>query len=332
MKNRRLQSVGGKSLSITLPKEWVEANNLNSGDKMSVYSQSSGALIIKPDDLIEKKMKALLDISGLSPEKLTREIIGIYISGFEEISLVGTIEAEQKQAVKQLAQMLIGFEIVEVSSNKIVFKNILDIHKFSTRETLNKIFRNAISMIEDVTIVALKNKRELANNIIERDSEVNKLHFSVSRQYYSLLRDNILEEDIGLDKLKMSYIRDVSIQLERIADHSAKIATALSDRNGKLDENISSFIAKTTSKILQSLKSASAIYDASDLPTAHLIIDSCEKIISSIEKFSPNYLNSPSLTIIFDSMKRICRYLINIAEYTIDMIIIDKVENKGVSN
>ena len=150
MEIRNVQKTGGSSLTLTLPKQWVNDFHVQEKDKVIIYIQKSGNLLIMPFFKVKQRLSAILSIDKLSPEEIQREIMGFYISGVDEIIVKSEkITFEKRQAVRDVLSRLIGFEILNEDATHIAIKNIFDLKKFSPRENTEKMFLIVQSMYKD---------------------------------------------------------------------------------------------------------------------------------------------------------------------------------------
>jgi len=67
----------------------------------------------------------------------------------------------------------------------------------------------------------------LAQDVIGRDLEVDKLNFIIIRQFHSLITGKTSDEATGLGLVDCNYYSFVAAQIERIADHTIKIARTI---------------------------------------------------------------------------------------------------------
>jgi len=79
-------------------------------------------------------------------------------------------------------------------------------------------------MLEDAVTALLENDDELARSVIDRDDDVDRLYFVVSRIFRATLRSPRATEELGLPRETCFDYHSSARQLERIADHAAKIA------------------------------------------------------------------------------------------------------------
>ena len=60
---RKLQVTGGSTYIVSLPKNWIKANNLNPSDIVSVEQLPSGEVQITPHEVKETKRTVTIDLA-----------------------------------------------------------------------------------------------------------------------------------------------------------------------------------------------------------------------------------------------------------------------------
>ncbi len=306
-----MQATGGSSLTLTLPKTWIDRLKLKSKDEVLINT-SGPALIIKPSSRAQQEITIDITIDQMADSWLLREMIGAYIAGADRIVLRShRITPGQNQAIRKAVQRLFGFEILEETSQKIVAKTIIDDSMFPVSESTLRTFVIARSMFVDSLKAAQTGDKELALDIKQRDYEVNKFLHAIQRQFQELLSSKV---DGNLEEV--SFYRSVTVQLERIGDHAVKIAgLAGTDRTDpvKLSGTFPS-IQKATHRLLKDTESMVRHLDKAQ---AHRILDGdkkLERLIYSSKRMKQSYEGA----IIEDSLDRLRGYLMNVAELTID--------------
>lgn len=321
MEKRKLQKTGGASLTLTLPKKWVLSHKLVDKDSVMVSLQKSGALVVQPTFLTETPSRSRIDLGGLSGKMLHRELLAHYLSGVDEIIIKGSsITPEQRKNIRLFVQSLIGFELVGESSEEIVLKNIFDISKFPIQQNIEKMFQIARSMLDDALISLNNNDRVLAQDIVDRDFEIDNLNITITRQFHSLIRDLLSEEETNLNSFDLNYYNNIGTQLERIADHAVKIAKAIiSEEDKKVSENLIALYSTVFKKIITALEQSKQMVACLDKGLAHKILDMNAEIEKTIYQSRNKGGDIPTLWIItIDSFDRIRGYVMNMAEMTID--------------
>ena len=327
METRKIQSIGGSSFSIVLPKKWIDAEKLKDKAEVEIRQQKSGSLILSPAG--KKAAFKKIAIDGLAGESLYREIISLYILGFDEIKLTAkTISLQQRQVVRSVMQKLMGMEIIEDSGQTIRLKNFLNAEKFSFREHIERMFLMAKLMFTDAATSFFNHNRDLAADVQERDFEVDKIFFLISRVKYSLMLNTISEEQVSSSLPEANYYENIATQLERAADHAVKIAKVAESGKSTINPRLEKILKENVEKITSILKEAEGFTTSRDKHRANHTLSEIEKIFEQSqlvyeEAIKHNF--APAL-ILNDSLNRIAGYAVNMAEFTLAQAII---EDKG---
>ncbi|WP_238717413.1 PhoU domain-containing protein [Natronorubrum halophilum] len=119
---------------------------------------------------------------------------------------------------------LSGFELLEAGDTEIRLTNLIDAENVDIRKSTLRLRLVMLGMHRDAVSAVLTDDETLAQRVIDRDNEANKLFAMVTRHFRRALT-NLHEVE------KLEYTRDelfeyyyVSRQFERIADHAEKIA------------------------------------------------------------------------------------------------------------
>ncbi|MBU1117547.1 hypothetical protein KKD37_01130 [Patescibacteria group bacterium] len=317
MEKRNIQKTGGSSFSLTLPKTWIVNNCLENGGEVEIYTRNQKQLIIQPPKLVHSQ-SAILAIENLPDSHIYRELIGLYISGVDEINVTAKfISYEQKSLVRLICSKLIGFELFEESSNRILLKNVAS-PTITSKEYLNKMHQIIRSMFDDMVKAVDNFDRNLAKDIIGRDIEIDRIHLMIFRQFNSILTTMVSENSTDISVIKLHYYELVGLRLERLADHIVKIAIMVSKLKDKQKIVLNKFEHAYLTKTSIYLDTLPSIIFNLDKQAAHEILDIFDSrkdndfIYRKIENvFSINIL-------IRESVERIRSYVSNIAEETLN--------------
>jgi|SRR5579859_5349837 len=318
MEKRYLQRTGGASFTVTLPKQWVEQFGLQDKDPVELSVQNSGAILIQPARDTKKLARSILKIDKLRLAEIGREIIAGYLSGADEIVVESNrFTPTQHTQIRQTAQSLMGLEIIDVTSTQIHLRNIFDILKFSIPQNIEKMFFMTQSMFEDAMLALTTRNLILAKDVVERDAEVDKLNFVIMRQFNSLVTGKGTEESIGMSLVNCNYYAFIATQIERIADHTTKIAnTVISMPKNSLQNRPSKILEKRLQQITASLENSKQLVKTLNKDSAHAILDLYES--EEQQELNRQLARIAIEPIIIDSLDRMQRYILNIAEMTID--------------
>lgn len=222
METRKVQVTGGSTYTVSLPKEWARANDVEAGSTVAFYPDAD-TLVLTPKTS-EETVEGTLDIGDLDGDELIRAVMTMYVSGFDVISLVADrITTDQRRAIRMATQNIVGLEVLEETTDRVVIQDLLDSSELSIHNAITRMRLIAVSMLEDALAALIEDDDDLARDVIERDDDVDRLWYLVSRIFRATLRSPTAAEELGLPREMCFDYHASARQLERIADHAAKI-------------------------------------------------------------------------------------------------------------
>ncbi|MHA1215526.1 MAG: PhoU domain-containing protein [Candidatus Hodarchaeales archaeon] len=190
MEIRKIQVTGaGDTRIISLPKDWAERHRLDKGSIVVIRELSTGELIIYPQKSPADHQKRVTRIFE-SPH-VTRDILTAYLLG-SDIIIVQSKKGPliNKSEIRDLSRQLIGLEILGETKERVELHFLIDSSSLpNPREYVRRCFSIATQMQNDVVTAFLKSDAELAGEVIERDTEVNRLYFLVVRMLKIMVDD-----------------------------------------------------------------------------------------------------------------------------------------------
>jgi phosphate uptake regulator len=223
METRKVQVTGGSTYTVSLPKGWATANEVSAGSVVEFHAEED-SLVLSPRRENER-LEGALDITDLEGDQLTQAVITMYINGFDVITLrTRRVDAAQRAAIRNAAQGLVGLEVIEETSERVMLQDLLDSSELSIHNAITRMRLVALTMLEDAVTALIENDTDLAADVSERDQDVNRLWYMTSRVFRSVLREPSAAVEVGLDRETCFDYHMGARQLERIADHASKIA------------------------------------------------------------------------------------------------------------
>lgn len=223
MDTRKVQLTGGSTYTVSLPKEWAKRNDIEAGSIVTFLD--GGDNLMLSTETNQGPSTGKLDISGLSGDHLTRSVMTMYVSGFDVIDLTADrITPDQRQAIRTATQNLIGVEVLEETTDRVVIQDLLDSSELSVTNAVERMHLIADSMLEDAVEALETNNDTLAGDVVDRDDDVDRLWLVVSRIFRGTLRSPQAATELGITREDCFDYHSAARQLERIADHAAKIS------------------------------------------------------------------------------------------------------------
>jgi phosphate uptake regulator len=322
METRKVQVTGGSTYTVSLPKEWATANDVSAGSVVEFHSEED--LLLLSPRRENDRVEGTLDISGLEEDhELTRAVMTMYVSGFDVITLeTARISAEQRRVIRDAVQGLVGLEVIEETSDRVVLQDLLDSSELSVHNAITRMQLVALTMLEDAIDALIEDDDDLAQDVRQRDEDVDRLWYMVSRVFRTVLRNPTAATDIGFPRETVFDYQSSARQLERIADHATKIAdlsleidAISSETADKLDElqQEAVVVPETAMEALFSDDSDEAVELANEARgEIRAVDDLAREVDKQVREADPQ--SSQVLGLVVDSLSRTADYGGNIAE------------------
>jgi len=329
---RRIQLTGGSTYIVSLPKSWAEAANLKPGDYVQLIPQPDSTLLLiprqKPGEQLEARITATPEDR---PEELARELIACYLAGYDviRVGFMGDVD-EFKPYLKNLMRAkLIGLESIEESANHMLIRCLVGHVDFPIKEVLNRMHLMTLSMCRDALKALKEGDESLANDVVQRDDEVDRFYLFCVRQLKAAVENALLMRELGLKSPRecLGY-RLIIKSIERIADHATSIASQIPLVKARRNSPIMEGVIELGGAALSIYEKAMESVFKMNLKQANRLILEVESLESLenglVKRISESKLNMEAavgLRLIVESLKRIAEYGADIAEIVINLAI-----------
>lgn len=157
---RKVIQLSGRTLVVTLPKEWASDNNITKGDYLDFEVGNDSDLILRPSDrsVTYEPRSTCIDVSALDERVVRWLLSSLHKKGFDEINIRFT-DRHVLDVVNELVKdLFVGFTIVSQTENTCTVKSIsLDSHS-----DFDAIFRRAFMLMLQMgqeVLAALREQR-----------------------------------------------------------------------------------------------------------------------------------------------------------------------------
>ncbi len=310
---RKLIKFGNSSFVVSLPSSWIKQHELKKGDNVYINETENGEIIIRNDTSGDKKeiKKIKIHVDSLDVDKVKRNIISAYVSGYNYLTLEGTLRDEMGD-IEELIHNLLSLEIVEQTSNKTVVRDFLNIEEVAVSDILKRMDLIVRSMISDSKKCF---NESLYNQINHRDLTVNKLRFLLLKTVRESLNNTRLKAVIEKSGISVWDVWMLLINLENIADESRRIARLLKD--GKLDKKEEENILKIYDEIEESYLLVMKSLHKRDRELAHDVATRKNRIIEQCDMLFKKCKSKNAVSVI-EKLKAMESYIRNMARVVID--------------
>ena len=221
---RRLQRIGS-SILVSLPKEWVDANNL---DKSSQVELETGQDSISISANKETRPTKELVISYPLPkeENIVANITGAYLLGYDviEINSKSIIPGKDREKIRNSMRRLVGMEIIEEDASHINMQFLLDATTLNPEKILKRMSSIALGMYDDVLNGLISDDKSNLQTLSNRDVEVNRQYFLLVRLIRSTLVDRRLANVFNLENIDVLDYRVAANVLENAGDSIVELS------------------------------------------------------------------------------------------------------------
>ena len=219
---RRVQAVGGGSLSVSLPKSWVVRNGVRKGDNLLMEERADGSLLIFAD----RKRKERETELEFVDERSLETILSRYLLGFDTIRIrfPKGLSIEQRKRIMKFISRLPGMELEDESSDLLIFRCTMDPASMKPREMLLKMHEMAYRMLEDAMKAASTGDENLRDLVSERDDVLDRIYFTVVRMARLALIDAGVMARLGVNPVELMDLRICAMLEEGIGDIAVELA------------------------------------------------------------------------------------------------------------
>jgi phosphate uptake regulator len=333
---RKVQRVGYSTLTVSLPRDWVEDVKLKAGDIVSIKREDDGSLKLVPGTEHKRdEVRNCIVNADLcnSPHLLTRVITANYILGHDTIQIVAKEELTRThlEEIRSTTQRLTGLSIVEQTMKQVTLQSFVDPTRFPIYGLMRRLHIILASML-DVSLKALVERRpELASEVSHMEEESDRIYWLIVRQLLLAIRDRSVGTKIGIESpVHIAGNRVVAKTLEEMADSAENVATeiiALKDRQINSEAiltDIAKFGAETVKVSEQTMKGLLT----GDIALANAAVEMVEEAEDYERKLTQKVLAhvkdptvAAGLRIVVWNLGQITKYCRMIGEVTINRVL-----------
>ncbi len=325
---RRIQKTGGSTFIVSLPKTWVTERGLHAGDVLQFSPRSDGSLTVFAEGGARAgAAKRRVEVTNDIPEDhLFRLLVAEYIAGAPllEIHTPNRMNARTRDVVRNFAQRMIGPEILEETADSVILQDVIGPNPLPIPSVIRRMHQMVRAMQIDAMAAFRDQDSAIARDVVERDWEVDRLHWFVGKQVTTALRDARALTSIGLSLPECMTFLQASRVLERIADHGVRIASTV-DMLGRErpPEGLVQELERLATASAHGLSEALEALEEKDVGRANAVLDQIASIPREREKIlhqlsSKRGRLAVALAYVLESVERSALYAADMAEIAIN--------------
>lgn len=227
MEIRKLQTTAGGTFIVTIPKEWVPKLGLERGG-LVYMDLEEGDMVVSPVSSRVSGQPRPLKIDGsLDRKMLELSITASYIQGHDITEVVsdGTILPEQKGWIREAVENLVGVEISEEYSDRLILQNLVDPLKFDLPKSMEKFSGTSLAVLGDAVKALSRGDKMLSQDAYERGYQSTRLYRLLMRLAIQGVRNRKLRGEMKIDDVSDLVVKVMAIKdLGRIAYYAMRVA------------------------------------------------------------------------------------------------------------
>lgn len=281
MDYRKLISFGKGGYVVSVPKDWVEENNLEKGSFITL-EKNNGSLILMPKGGYREDKtgsEIIIDVDNKDEMTIRRELTSAYLNAYDIVQLKGENLKDYLESIKKESKTLIALEIIESTKNKIVFKDFLNYSDLS----VDKIFKKTDIIIRSMFMDIKTGDKEVWSNIVARDYDVNKYFNLVLKILKKALINSSVSKALNLKIHQILIYRDNIYTLEAMGDEIKRLTKLLIKTNNKKKTD---FVLKKIKLIEDSYLATMKILYKNNLEESYALYEKNKEFINGLQNFN----------------------------------------------
>ncbi|MGQ0536997.1 MAG: PhoU domain-containing protein [Methanobacteriota archaeon] len=327
MESRKIQRVGASTLSVSLPKDWVELKGLRKGDLLLFDVEGDGSLKVMTSKEVEARGPAgteewLIDADACTEAGvLGRVIVGNYVLGRNSLRVRSRtrIKSAHLSEVRETAQKLMGLGIMQETASEVELQCSIDHARFPIDTVLKRLYTIGATMQKDAIEALQRRDAGMARDAIHREDEADMMYWLCLRLLLAAQTDRTLAEKLGIrGYLPIVGNRLIAKNLETIADYAESIARNaenLIESRVALEDAHVDRLRRVSELASQSVHDALGCVISHDLKLANSSIAAKEKVEAEDEGLLQDFVDGKYTPLATSNLRGIAWGLRRIAEY-----------------
>ncbi|MFA5862597.1 MAG: AbrB/MazE/SpoVT family DNA-binding domain-containing protein [Candidatus Thermoplasmatota archaeon] len=275
MDTRKVQLIGGTTLSVSLPKTWVDRVGLKPGDRIGFDPRPDGRLVLRLESASGAAPAAMrgvtLDATFLTPEQLTRRIDALYLSGADrfEVTSRHPFTAELSAAIDRFPRKIAGFEIIEQSPQRIILHDMVNPQAFDLYHSFDRVYGVASSIHREILSAMTSRDAARLARIQAKAEDVNRLRWVAAKQ-----ERRAIESELPLSRLDAFACASAIDLAQRLGHNGAQLGDAVGLLlRSEVEERVLSGLVEVGTRALTICDEAARAFYKADLVAAEAALD-----------------------------------------------------------
>ena len=327
MESRKIQKVGVSTLTISLPKEWTKAQDLQKGDQVFMEREGDSLRLLAPESALRKLERPtpeyVIDAGALDePGMLERVIVGNYVLGRERLIVRSSsrLSSAHLEELRDVVRRLMGLGILEETGQRAVLQCSIEPSKFPLDSLIKRLYNLGKTMLQDAMEALVTRDRTLAEDALRREDDADMIYWLLVRLILSAQQDDALITKLGMEnRLNNAGYRLIAKELETVADCGNAVGEAvlrLLDTDAQIPARILATLSDHASEAAGLYGDGLAALITRDFRLAHRTVEGGREMENRLGDFMTHVFAEVREPVTLLGLKTIVDNLSRIAEYS----------------
>jgi phosphate uptake regulator len=333
MESRKVQKVGASTLSVSLPKDWVERWGIKKGDVVLIETSKDGALRVttskdaSTEGRQEQEFVVNADLCD-EPGLLGRVVVGNYVVGRDLLRIRSKtrIKGHHIQEVRSAAAKLMGLGIMQETPDEIELQCSVDPSRFPIETVMKRLYTIGATINREAVEALVKGDAALAKDAISREDEADTMYWLILRLLLIAQTDPVMADRMGLkEQLPIVGNRLIAKALENVADYGetmGRCTIAITDTGKKVDPQLLEHFRRVGEASAKVVADALAGVFTHDVKLANRAIENAALIEEEAEKLGEEVHQKVKDPVLVANLRAITFAMRRVAEHGSEIAVI----------
>lgn len=284
METRKIQQVGGGTYTVSLPKQWATAADIEPGVSVALHTHIDGTLVVQTATGDATSRAPLrLSVEGATPERIEHVLRAAYAAGMGTVGLDGGDELTdaQRRAVEGTTRELTGVTVTESTERTVQIRSLLDAEEVSITQSVRQLQFAALSAHREATAALTEPDAAPPR---EPDGGSTRLYRMVERYFQRGLDSLAVMDALGLTQPELFVRWVVARELDSVTDDAERIAQVARRVETPAEEPFAGEFAALAERARETVADAVAVVvDGGGLDVACQVHRDCTELQAELE-------------------------------------------------
>ena len=286
METRKIQQVGGGTYTVSLPKEWATAADIEPGAVVALHSHIDGTLVVQTGVEDDDPVPLRLSIADADTASLERVLRAAYAGGIDELELDapdGVTEATHRR-VERVTRSLTGVTVTDSSDDAVRVRSLLDVEEVSITQSVRQLQFAALSAHSEATAHLTAGSPDAPAG---QDDGTARIAAMVDHYVQRGLDSLSVMDALGLTRPELFDCWVTARELARVADHADRIATTADRLDDPVDAALAAELETLADRSRDLVRESvsGVLDDAADTAAARGCLDDRDELVADIRAF-----------------------------------------------